>query len=389
MTLLKKEQFRELANVHGAHCVSIYMPTHRSGHEVIEDVDQITLKNQLKEAKSQLQNYGLSDPEIKDYLNPAYGLLKDDDFWRHQSDGLAVFLYEDNFEYMTLPVSFDEYVYVADHLYLKPMVPLLNRSERFFIMTLSIGDLKFYEATPHSIVNVVMEGLVPQSLEEALSVGEDYEQQSLQFRTGQGEEGEAMYHGHGSGAETEKKEEVLKYFREIDEGLMRMLHDEDAPLVLACVDYLKPIYEEANSYPHLFKEHISGNHEHTGMVTLHARAMDLLSDYLEKDKEKHYQQYHENVHKGLASYKEKEVIPAAMVGQVDTLFLQKNQNLWGLYDPEKHTIEVQDEKSIENACLLNKAATETIKNSGKVFLTDEENMPEKNTLANATFRYKA
>jgi hypothetical protein len=233
-----------------------------------------------------------------------------------------------------------------------------------------------------------MEGLVPQSLEEALTVGDDYEQKSLQFRSGQGEAGKAMYHGHGAGNQTEKKEETLKYFREISEGLMRMLHDEQAPLVLACVDYLEPIYREANTYPHLFSLHISGNHENTSMLSLHSAARDILNQHFEKDKTDRYEDYQDKVHQGLASYEEKKVIPAAMIGQVDTLFIRKNDHLWGLYDAENHKIKVEAQKKINNACLLNMAAIETIKNSGKVFLIENSEMPETGTLVNATFRYK-
>lgn len=386
MALLKKEKFIKLADVHHAHCISIYLPTHRSGREVIEDVDRVTLKNQVKEAKEQLQQYGLQEQEIKDYMNPVQELLEDKSFWRYQSDGLAIFLYKDKCEYLTLPISFNEFVYVSDHLYLKPLVPLLNASERFFVMVLSLGNVKFYEATSHSIVEVIMEGLIPQSLEEALTVGDDYEQKSLQFRSGQG--GKAMYHGHGAGNQTEKKEETLKYFREINEGLIRMLHDEQAPLVLACVDYLEPIYREVNTYPHLFDLHISGNHENTSMLSLHGAARDILGQYFEKDKTDRYEHYQDKVHQGLASYEEKKVIPAAMIGQVDTLFIRNNDHLWGLYDAENHTVKIDNQKKISNACLLNKAAIETIKNSGKVFLIESDEMPEEGTLVNATFRYK-
>lgn len=388
MTILKKGKFEKLANVHQAHCVSIYLPTHRSGHEVIEDKDKVMLKNQLKEASEKLKAYGLDENEIKEYLSPIYKLQNDDSFWRHQSDGLALYLFGDKFEYMTLPVSFQEFVYVADHLYLKPLSAMLNEAERFFIMVLSLGDVKFFEGSSHSIVEVVMEGLIPQSLEEALTVGDDYEQKSLQYRSGQGEAGKAMFHGHGAGSGTEKKDETLKYFREINQGVMQMLHDEKVPLVLACVDYLAPIYKEANTYPYLFEDHISGNHSKTGMLTLHTSAIDLLGNYFDEDKKKQNEYYQNNVHKGLASYEEEKIIPAAISGLIDSLFIQRNKNLWGVYDAEKHSIKIDNEKKIDNACLLNKAAIETIRHGGKVYIMESDEMPEKNTLTNATFRYE-
>ncbi len=388
MKLLKKNKFGDLAQVHNAHCVSLYMPTHRAGQEVVEEQDSVTLKNLLKETKKQLAEYGLQQNKIQEYLEPAQKLVGDEDFWRHQSDGLSMFLYGDKFEYMTVPLNFDEKVYLGDHLFLKPLIPLLNNDERFFILVLSLGHVRFFEGTMHSIVEVEVEGLVPQGIQESIRVGTDVEQKSLQFRSGQTATGEgAIYHGHGEGSNSEKKEETLKYFREIDAGIMKMLNGENAPMLLACVDYLKPLYEEANNYKNLFTTNISGNHDKTKMIRLHELAVKALQNHFLSKTDEEKARFQNLMNQGLSSYQTEEIITAALAGRIETLFVQKSKNLWGIFNKEKNQVMVQKEKTIANTCLLNLASTATIQNGGKVHLMPDEDMPEKDTLLNAIYRY--
>ena len=47
-------------------------------------------------------------PDIETLLRPAAGLLDDPDHWRGASDGLAVFVANDNFHSYRVPVVFDE-----------------------------------------------------------------------------------------------------------------------------------------------------------------------------------------------------------------------------------------------------------------------------------------
>ncbi|MDX1627743.1 MAG: hypothetical protein R3345_03535, partial [Fulvivirga sp.] len=283
MEIFKKTEFEELANVHKPHCVSIYIPTHRTNAEG-EGIykDKTTLKNQLKEARKQLLTFEMKESEVDTYLKPIQDLFDNEPFWSHLSDGLAIFYDGDTLIKKIVPKKFNEFTYVDSHFYLKPMADLLHSSGRHFIMMLTLNKVEFFEATKTSICKVKIDDLVPESHLEV--VGSDYEEKSLQYRSGQGEGGDAdgMFHGHGDGSESEKKMEALKYFQKVDEGLMQMLHDESAPMVIACVDYLFPIYQEANNYKYLEEEHVSGNFEHEDILTMKEKAWDIVKDRFEK-----------------------------------------------------------------------------------------------------------
>lgn len=379
-----KKEFEKLADHHDPHCVSIFIPTHRAGQEVNQGVDMKILKNQLKKVEKQLKDYQLSDNEISSLLEPAEMLLDDIKFWKYQSDGLAIFLGKDFFKYYTLPVYFEEYIYVADHFYLKPLVPLFNSGGEFYILALSQKDVKLFQGFPFQIDELVVEDLLPEKLEEA--VGFDYEQKSLQFRAGQEGTEKGMFHGQGEGKD-DKKEEILKYFRAVNKGVMSILHDSKAPLIIAAVDYLIPIYLEANEYKYVHDEHITGNPEQADPVLLHEKAMDLLKDHFDTYKNEKLGSFEKKLSDAKASFREEKVIPAAINGRVDTLFLRNRASLWGTFEKNTNSINTEEESSTNNADLLNIAAIKTINQGGAVYLLEEEEMPEPNTKANAILRY--
>src|SRR5689334_12233346 len=79
--ILTKDIFVELASFENKPCISILMPTHRSGVEVNEQVDKSTFKNILQQVEKKLTEKK-GDPAVaKNVLQPAYDLLNDNTFW--------------------------------------------------------------------------------------------------------------------------------------------------------------------------------------------------------------------------------------------------------------------------------------------------------------------
>jgi hypothetical protein len=385
MEIITNERLKELAQINEPHCISIFIPTNRAGQEVNEKVDQKNLKNKIKEVKHRLESYSLKEREIARLLEPLTGLMNDPGFWKYQSDGLAIFRNHNLFEYYTLPVSFDPYSYIADHFYTLPIVPYINDEVKFFLLALSIGNVKFYEGFPHQINEVVMDDLLPGKLQEV--VGFDFEEKHLQYRSGNDERGRATYHGHGSTSDEEKKMEITKYFMAVNQGLMKFLNGERSPLILATVDYLMPIYKEVNDYKYLHNEFIPGNPEYEDPVYLHERARGILEGHYDQVRKEKAKAFEFELSNQKASYKEEEIIQAAIDKRIDTLFVNKSEAMWGIYDKENYKILIRDKEDAQSSDLLNLAATHTLLNSGKVYLAEPESMPEPVAKLNAIFRY--
>ena len=121
MELLSRAELKTLIEEPEGLCVSIFLPTHQAGAQTQQD--PIRLKNLLREAEEQLLAKEFRTPEAEELLGPAWELLDDSVFWRHQSDGLAVLLSPGVFRHYRLPLNFEDLVVVADRYHLKPLLP--------------------------------------------------------------------------------------------------------------------------------------------------------------------------------------------------------------------------------------------------------------------------
>jgi len=385
MTMITKKKILELSEIHSAFCVSIFIPTHRAGKETISGKDALNLKNQLKDIKLKLIQKGMSVNDVEKLVKPVNELINDSDFWRQQSDGLAIFLSDSIFEKCTVPINFEPFNYLSNEFYLKPLIPLFNGDGLFYLLTLKMDEVKFYEGTRYSITEVKVNDLIPSQIEDR--VGYDYEQKSLQFRTQQGNKGEGMFHGHGD-SESDLKNELMRYFREIDKGLMTILHeDQKPPLVVCCLDFHFPIYKEVNSYQNLFLQHISGNPADKDVFLLHEEAWELLQPYFNNTRQEKVNQFSNFIGKGRTSSDINEILPAALEGNVDTLFLENRSDIFGVFNPSTQEINIKDTHQFPNVSLMNLAAIKVLINGGNVYFLEKEDMPDVSSKINALFRY--
>lgn len=383
MDFLEKNELKTLIQRCEGPCVSIYMPTHRMFPGTKQD--PIRFKNLLREVEERLKVMGLRSSEAKRLLKPAKALIKDGLFWQFQADGLATFISSDLFYYHRLPLKFDELLVAAGRFHIKPLLPLLNHEGRFYILALSQNEVRFFQCTRYSVKEVEPVNF-PRSLSEALKY--DDPEKQLQFHTrapAAGGERAAMFHGHGTGKD-DAKDNILRFFHQIDDGLRPVLSQEKAPLVLAGVDYLHSIYREANSYPHLMDQGITGNPEELKGEDLHEQAWGILKPHFLKGREEamaHYRQLAGGVQ---ASKDLKQIVPAAYDGRVDVLFVAVGVQERGFYDLETRTVHLHTEPDPVDEDLLDFAAIHTFLNGGTVYALKPEEMPDEAPLT-ALFRY--
>lgn len=385
MALINEKEFESLSNFKNDVCISIFIPTRRKGKEVLEGENQLSLKSRWQETKRKLEKDGVSQELVRKMEGPMSELLNNKEFWRHQSDGLAVFASENLFKYFTLPIHFDPYCYISREFYLKPLTPVFSGDGQFYILALQIEKVELYQATRYGIDNVDIKDLAPARLEER--VGYDYEEKHRKHKTQHNMGGAATQHGYDA-ANRDRKNEFLRFFRAVDTGLHSLLNGQEVPLVVACQDYLFPIYREANTYKHLYRESIPGNPvDYPNRISLHAAAVKVLEPYFNREKLEKASQFRES-NPGRTSVQLTDIIPAIYEGKVDSLFVQNHEEEWGRYDEGLRKVKIDTGQNSQNTSLLNLAAVRTIREGGSVYLTDEESMPDNSSKLNALFRYK-
>jgi hypothetical protein len=377
MNKLSRDVVKTLMEKQEGLCVSIYMPTHRRGTETQQN--QIRFKNLLRKTEEKLMESDLRPQEAREFLKPAQELLGEAPFWQNQSDGLAIFLSALSFDFFRLPINFDELVIVTDRFHIKPLIPVISGDINFYILAITQKNVRLIECSRYSAEEVDLEN-IPENVAELFRF--DILEKELQFHTRMHS---AAVQGHGGGSD-DQKDDVLRFFQQVDRGLRKVTQIKHSPLVFAGVDYLYPIYKEANTYPRLADRWISGSPEGSSAEDLHGQAWDIVEPFFETEKEEALQQYKLYSGTGRASADIKEIVQAAYHGRAGILFVAVGLQEWGIFDPDTDEVLLQQEATFGNTDLLDFAAVRTISNGGTVYAVNPKEVPDDAPMA-AVFRY--
>lgn len=340
-------------------CISFHVPTSKAGRETIQGA--INLKNLLSETTRDLQEFGLESKAISQLLDPVHALVDDTDFWQHQNMGLSIFASEGYLRAFSLPISVPVRQFVGDAFDVVPILPMLTNDGKFYILALSENHVRLLEATRYDFSEIVVDDM-PASMSSTLPEDEPEKQQQ---RHG-GASGSPTYFGSGSGGGSEDHKVNLKrFFDRVDAALSPYFNEHPAPVVLAGVEYLLPIYRTANTVATILDGEVHGNKDRTSDEQLHEEAWKIVAPLFTEAQSAAVDAFHHLLSAGTASLDEKEIATAADSGRVATLFVAIDA---------------------KNSPSLNHAVVETISKGGEIFAMDQETMPTDQPLA-ASFRY--
>jgi hypothetical protein len=383
MDMIPKEEIRDLMLRRDENCVSVFLPTHRAGREI--EQDPIRLDNLLRKAEKELIDREMRSPDAKGLLDPAYDLMKNGFFTRHQADGLSIFISPNLFRYFRMPIHFEEQLTVSNRFYLKPLVPILNAGNRFDILAVSQKSVRLFKCTEFGVSEVDLKD-VPKTMREAL--GYDDSESRLLFRVpsqGSSNRDVSSFHGHGGGIEDDK-EDLVQYFQKLRDSLHPYFRDERAPLIFAGVEYLFPIFKQVNLYPHILEKAIDGNPDGLDATELQRRGLEIAGPYFMKEQQEAVAHYLDLTGSRLSSAGIQEILPASLKGRIDILFVDTGTPIWGKFDPESGQTEVHKERERGDEDLLDLATNRTFLSGGAVYALSAADMPESRKIA-AIFRY--
>ena len=387
MDILNRTDLQELIEATGTETwyVSLYMPTHPIGSE--QQQNPIRLKNLLTRLKKDLTEYGLRRPTIEGLLQPAEELLLDRNFWQHQGEGLAVFLSNNFFRTFRLSANFEELLIIANNFHIKPLLPLLSNEGKFYILAINLNGIKLFLGTRDTISEVELNG-IRTNIEEALWMDEPERHLDMHTATSSTGRGAGSAIFHGQGIRDEDKTNILRFFHYFDQELSTLLKDKSILMIPAGVDYLLPLYREANTYSNLLEEALIGAPEKLTTKELHKRAWQIVEPIFTETQRRAIEQFNElnGQQSNLVTSDLSTVVKAAKFGQVGTLFVPLGIQKWGRYDPENNKVLQESEPTPENEDLLDFAAIHTILNSGQVYAVQPAELPGDGDLA-AILRY--
>ena len=371
----------ELLSMEGNPAVSLYLPTHVAGREMRQD--RVRLRNLVHQA-SELLTRRHRRPDVEGLLAPAHGLINDERIWAHPEQGLAVFLVPGRSRVHKLPLAVSEQVAVGKHLHITPLLPLLDDSRRFWLLTITGVRTCLYRGSRWELTEVPVEGL-PQGF-DAIRRETEYDEPHMAGTTGA-----PRAQSFGDAAEAVRKIQLMELLRRIAAAVEPHVRRQPAPVVIAAQPEIQGHFREVAGWKEIVAEGLVENPDAERAEELRRKAYALIEPNQQVARQEALGHLRSllGTSKGKATTKPEAIVRAAVHGQVDRLFLTSGGELWGRFDEKTEHVDAHGHAIGEDDDdLLDYAALMTLRQGGNVTLVDR-GMLGPDGLAAAILRWAA
>ncbi len=365
---ISPQHIADLVQAEQEKCVSIYLPSPESRLKKGYGERFPEFTHQVKIARELLAKSGMTKAEISSFLQPIEKFQSDERLYSRKHKGMVFFCRENFCSFFQLPIEVKPCTYVSSHLFILPLLPLMDNSfpESYFLLRLATDKASLYKGTHESLSEVDTTGIFPHSLREV--VGEDFKESPLQKRSLPTGSRQAIYHGRGK---DDRKPEIGKFYREIDKGLKRFFMGNSNPLIVDALPHLFSIYVSISHLPNLISAPLSPALNGISQKDIPNRVVQHLKAYWKELGREKSRISKEDFPTHLLCENLEEMDRASKEGRIDRLFIPSVQRRW----------EGIDETS------LNLMAIQTLKNGGKVKTGVESDPPLSTSTIWAVFRY--
>lgn len=378
--------------------VTICMPL--AGGGPLAKGDPIRYRNLVREVHDQLEARATERGRKDALIAPLEALGREHDVFNAGARGLVVFASPDSTEHWHLPIELAETARVDERPYLEPLIPLVTDPVHFYVIALSLHDVRLVECSRFAARQLPLPEGTPERLEDA--AGWEVRQDSLQYhdphsgpllgwgstrkhRTQSGNAGNRpVYHGQGYGKD-DASADVAKFVRDLDRGLWSAVAHKSSPVVLMTSEQIEPIFREHTRLPNVIEPVVHGSQERKSVEELHARALEIALPYFEDALERAKKRYLHLAGTGATTVRIEQVVGAAADGKIDTLFVRAGAHVPGTFDGETRGVQLGDDGP-GTTDLLDRAATDTFLTGGTVYRLEGDRMPVEDELA-AILRY--
>lgn len=366
-----QERINGLITIEAAPCLSFFVSVQRSGPDTRQG--SVLLRQLIRSVQDRLAEDGFRQTEIDSLLEPVKALVEDAIFWEHQNEGLALFRTQDDWQVWQLPLAVQTEFAVQNRMLIRPLLPLLVEDGLFDLLALGRRETRLFRCQRTVVEALDVSGL-PESLRE---IYDQYESEKDLQRYGGSGTG-SVYHGGSAEMKEQDKLRLQEYFRRIDDAVAAVLTDQCIPLVLACVDYLAPIFHQVTSLRQLMPDHLSGSPDLSRPQKLAEAAWPLVRNHFARPKDKAWASCQNLTGSARVLSDIRLILAAVSHGRVETLFLREGRQLTGQYDEATGVLKRSGDESRQSSDidLFDLAARKTLQNGGQVYIMDDETMAE-------------
>lgn len=384
---ISRETLNELIKMEKQTCLSLYMPTHRSFPE--REQDPIRYKNMLRELRERLQAQH-PEADVATLMKPYEALLDDHDFWIYQRDGIAVLRGENFFRVFSLQHRVPEYVVVNSHPFLKPLLRIVQSTDRYQVLCLARDKVRLFEGNSDVLDEVDLVPEVPRNLDQAL--GTELTEKGQSGHPGgyssAGERGDPQTHEAGG---PDKQAEIDldrdRFFRVVDRAILdHYSRPSGLPLILAGLPENQSFFRAQSHNPQLLKEGINLGQGSLDVRALQQRSSELMERRNGERLNGILEQYATSKPQNQATDDLREIGSAAAQGKVGTLLVESNREVPGQVDRDTGAVLLDETGDRAATDVLDELILLVLERGGDVNVVPEERMPGRSGAA-AIYRF--
>lgn len=344
-----------LLTTRDAGCVSIYVPT--SPVRTEQDAGRIELKTRAREAADRLRALGLDRGVVSAFEEALAELDRDEHFWAHQANSLAVFAAAERIVTFRLPNRLTGLTEVGDRFHVKPLLRAVTFPHAAFVLALSQGAVRLVEVSPDLPPASVTVPDLPADAASALgkaSLGDRSPDRRIQ-----GDEG--------------LKIRLHQYARRVDEAIRPVLAGSDLPLILAATEPLDSIYRAVSTSTSLVTPGIPGNPDARTDADLAEAARAVLDEVYAAQLQDVRALYDVRTGQGRSTTDLAHAARAATLGAVDTALVDIDVVVPGTVDDQTGEVALGEGDGMYG--VVDEIARRTVLAGGRVLAVRGDEIP--------------
>lgn len=352
-----RKLFDRLAAEAGDSLISLYLPTHVRGAEINQD--RIRLKNGISQVDERLETAGWAPNDRSERLASVQSLLEDEEFWRHQEHGLAVFVDEEG-ETTTASLAYEpaELSFVATVFHLRPLVTSLRITE-LWTLVLTKGGVRLYLVSNETARRARLD--LPESFDDVnWFVDREKQRQRHPDRTGTNR----ARHGHEGGSDDE---DLKRFIRAVSDALP---NSGPAPLVVLGDDTLAARFANISDREVVSPAN-SGIIDVDDPTEIREKAAPVIESFESSQIESQAEEVRHRMGTREAITVLEEGLEAAVAGRISTLVIHRNADpIWGTFDPASLEVSRHDERDEAEVDLLDRLVVHAMATGAEINATD-------------------
>ncbi|MFC0680995.1 hypothetical protein ACFFGH_24460 [Lysobacter korlensis] len=360
------DELLKLSEERGPASVSIYIPTNPVTQQ--SQSSKIELRNALAEVERKCRERGLTAQEITAVAAPLRALVDDEEFWRYQSKGLAVFATGSTLRTFRLGVDVVPEVVVNDRFRVGQLLQAVTFPQQAYVLALSEKTARLIELGAGSPRTLDVDGLPPD--------------RSVLAHTEVADKA-AMPRPQGT---TGGRIEQQKYCRLAQDAVLPIVSKNGSPLVLAAPEPIGPAYQAISTYAHFAHEVIEGNFDEASNDQIAAKAEPILGHMRNAELERWRNDFAEFENQGRATTDLAETARAATYGAIESLMIDPCAQVFGRLADEDGSVQFGEPETSGNYSLIDEIAARVLHSSGRVLAVPSSDVPNGSPVA-AILRY--